>query len=436
MFVGRASIESKEGRGCDQCIARLFGREALESPQGTLHRLLSQSRHSLDPGALVQSLSALTIGQGGLRGNLSTSRRPSAPWIAAAADQPSAAERSASSITCISESPAASGVLIEGIVLPSVTQVVQASPELLQSRVFGRSRRARADSEPSSPEPKSGSAAVTPARPSTPLADFSRIGRSGSVADTLSPRLSSSSVTRSARLSLVLKRNGTKHSSTGSTVEWDSAHVSARSTVMYDSPPMQAADAHSPVSTMSHNRVSFVSSSCSTVVSDSSVKQSRARARRPTAFMTSDGPAAGGTAADQAKSAIRSSSALDSSHCSLVGLYDDISPIISAGLPPSLVSQAAPPKLTLVQAEATAARGRTSTNNGTLCSLCHGDFTMHDSQHQCTSCLSLVCSKCINYQEVAGSKSSSRSSDLSTPNLSRILSMYIPEGHEHIPGDT
>ncbi|KAJ2019792.1 hypothetical protein GGI14_001342 [Coemansia sp. S680] len=436
MFVGRASIESKEGRGCDQCIARLFGREALESPQGTLHRLLSQSRHSLDPGALVQSLSALTIGQGGLRGNLSTSRRPSAPWIAAAADQPSAVERSASSITCISESPAASGVLIEGIVLPSVTQVVQASPELLQSRVFGRSRRARADSAPSSPEPKSGSAAVTPDRPSTPLPDFSRIGRSGSVADTPSPRLSSSSVTRSARLSLVLKRNGTKHSSTGSTVEWDSAHVSARSTVMYDSPPMQAADAHSPVSTMSHNRVSFVSSSCSTVVSDSSVKQSRARVRRPTAFMTSDGPAAAGTAVDQAKSAIRSSSALDSSHCSLVGLYDDVSPTISAGLPPSLVSQAAPPKLTLVQAEATAARGRTSTNNGTLCSLCHGDFTMHDSQHQCTSCLSLVCSKCINYQEVAGSKSSSRSSDLSTPNLSRILSMYIPEGHEHIPGDT
>ncbi|KAJ2894387.1 hypothetical protein GGI21_005296, partial [Coemansia aciculifera] len=102
---------------------------------------------------------------------------------------------------------------------------------------------------------------------------------------------------------------------------------------------------------------------------------------------------------------------------------------------PSLVSLAAPPQLTLVQAEATAvaARGRTAgANNGTLCSLCHGDFTIleedsqQQQQHQCTSCLSLVCSNCI----------SSNISSTSTPNLSRILSMYIPEGYEHhLPGD-
>ncbi|KAJ2686982.1 hypothetical protein IWW39_003252 [Coemansia spiralis] len=435
MFVGRASTESKEGRGCDQCIARLFGREALESPQSTLHKLLSQSRHSLDPGALVQSLSALTISPGGLRGHLSTSRRPSAPWVATAADQSNAADRSASSITCISESPpAASTALIDSIMLPPVAQEPS---ELLQTRIFGRMRMSRADSEPSPPEHKSSSAAATPDRPSTPLPWASRIGRSGSVADAPSPRLSSGSVTRSARLSLVLKRNSAKHSSTGSTVEWESPHASARSTVMYDSPPIQAADAHSPVSTMSHNRVSFVSSSCSTVVSDSSVKQSRVRVRRPTAFMSNDDSAAG-NAAEQPKSAIRSSGATGSSHCSLVALYEDASPIGSAGLNPSLVSLAAPPQLTLVQAEATAARGRTSTNNGTLCSLCHGDFTIQDSQHQCTSCLSLVCSKCINHQQptVGKNKLSSRSSDSPKPNFSRILSMYIPEGYEHQPGDT
>ncbi|KAJ2011325.1 hypothetical protein IWW57_006660 [Coemansia sp. S610] len=188
---------------------------------------------------------------------------------------------------------------------------------------------------------------------------------------------------------------------------------------------------------MSHNRVSFISSSCSTVVSDSSVKQSRARVRRPTAFMSNDDSAAG-NAAEQPKSAVRSSGATGSSHCSLVALYEDASPIGSAGLNPSLVSLAAPPQLTLVQAEATAARGRTSTNNGTLCSLCHGDFTIQDSQHQCTSCLSLVCSRCINHQQptVGKNKLSSRSSDSPKPNFSRILSMYIPEGYEHQPGDT
>ncbi|KAJ2387672.1 hypothetical protein GGI23_006221, partial [Coemansia sp. RSA 2559] len=67
IFVGHSSTEAKEGRGCDQCIARLFGREALESPPGTIHKLLSRSRHSLDPGSLMQSLSALTMGAGSLR---------------------------------------------------------------------------------------------------------------------------------------------------------------------------------------------------------------------------------------------------------------------------------------------------------------------------------------------------------------------------------
>ncbi|KAJ2329228.1 hypothetical protein GGI00_003996 [Coemansia sp. RSA 2681] len=466
MFVGRASIESKEGRGCDQCIARLFGREALESPQGTLHKLLSQSRHSLDPGALIQSLSALTIGPGGLRSHLSASRRPSAPCIAStAAEHASTADMSASSITCISESPIASSAFDEASILPPIAQAVQADlmhsqapAELLQSRIFGRGRLSRADSEPSSPVRKGGneSFVATPDRPSTPSPLFSRISRSGSMADTPSLRLSSGSATRSARLSLVLKRNGAKYSSTGSPVEWESAQVSARSTVMYDSPPMQAADTHSPLSTMSHNRVSFVSSSCSTVVSDSSVKQSRARVRRPTAFMTSgEAPASisattAAAAGDQAKSVVAHSfGALGGSHCSLIAPYDDISSSRvggagSSGSQPSLVSLAAPPKLTLVQAEATAAaRGRASTNNGTLCSLCHGDFTIQDSQHQCTSCLSLVCSKCINHhqqqQRIDGASSnnspSSRSSDSSAPNLSRILSMYIPEGYEHLPGD-
>ncbi|KAJ2747840.1 hypothetical protein GGI20_000135 [Coemansia sp. BCRC 34301] len=442
MFVGRASTESKEGRGCDQCIARLFGREALESPQGTLHRLLSQSRHSLDPGALILSLSTLTVGPGGLRNHLSTSRRPSAPWTAT--DHASTADMSASSITCISESPTASCALVEDPVLPLAARTAQAGllhsqapTGLLQPGTFGRMRMSRASSEPSSPEHKvgSGSSAVTPDRPSTPLPLFSRMSRSGSMADTSSLRLSSGSVAKSARLSLVMKRDGAKHLSSDSAVEWESAHISGRSTVMYDSPPMQATGAHSPVSTMSPNRVSFVSSSCSTVVSDSSAKHSRVRVRRPTAFMTGDSCAS--NVGDQPRAVARSSGALGSSYCSLVALYDDISGLASGavggGSQPSLVSLAAPPKLTLVQAEATpTARGRTSTNTGTLCSLCHGDFTIQDSQHQCTSCLSLVCSKCINH---SSSDTRLRSPDPSMPNLSRMLSMYIPEGYEHLPGD-
>ncbi|KAJ2628667.1 hypothetical protein IW137_005352, partial [Coemansia sp. RSA 1287] len=78
MFVDRSSAEPKEGRGCDQCIARMFGREALESPPGTIHKLLSRPRHSLDPGSLIQSLSALRVGTDSIR-HLPISR-PSAPW--------------------------------------------------------------------------------------------------------------------------------------------------------------------------------------------------------------------------------------------------------------------------------------------------------------------------------------------------------------------
>ncbi|KAJ2377225.1 hypothetical protein IW150_001503, partial [Coemansia sp. RSA 2607] len=56
VFVARQSAEAREGRGCDQCVARLFGREALESPPGTLTRVLGRARCSLDAGALAQSL--------------------------------------------------------------------------------------------------------------------------------------------------------------------------------------------------------------------------------------------------------------------------------------------------------------------------------------------------------------------------------------------
>ncbi|KAJ2767534.1 hypothetical protein IWQ56_003293, partial [Coemansia nantahalensis] len=80
VFVGHESTEAKEGRGCDQCIARMFGREALDSPPGTMHRLLSRSRHSLDPGSLIQSLSTLTVGSGSTRHLPSPPSRPSAPW--------------------------------------------------------------------------------------------------------------------------------------------------------------------------------------------------------------------------------------------------------------------------------------------------------------------------------------------------------------------
>ncbi|KAJ2359774.1 hypothetical protein H4S02_012150, partial [Coemansia sp. RSA 2611] len=61
VFVGRDAARS-EGRGCDQCIARLFGRDALESPPGSVHRFLARSRHSLDAGTLMQSLAALKLG--------------------------------------------------------------------------------------------------------------------------------------------------------------------------------------------------------------------------------------------------------------------------------------------------------------------------------------------------------------------------------------
>ncbi|KAJ1674572.1 hypothetical protein EV182_003005, partial [Spiromyces aspiralis] len=61
MFAGKSEAENKERRACDQCIASLFGREALESPPGTIHKLMGRSRHSVDPITLIKSLASLNI---------------------------------------------------------------------------------------------------------------------------------------------------------------------------------------------------------------------------------------------------------------------------------------------------------------------------------------------------------------------------------------
>ncbi|KAJ1867807.1 hypothetical protein LPJ78_000679 [Coemansia sp. RSA 989] len=282
MFVDHAAAEPKEGRGCDQCIARLFGREALDSPPGTLHRFLSRSRHSLDPGSLIQSLSALKVGSGSVR-HLPAGR-PSAPW--------------------------------------------------------GDMRRRSSTGD-------AAAAAVIEKTAEMPAAQSTR-----------------------------------KRTSTESALEWDTRMTSGRSTLLYETP--------SPMSTISHHRVSLISS-CSTIGGDAVLRGSATKARRPLMFS-----------------------------------LDRTSPpppppppppglgwIGTAGSQAALISAVAPPQVTLVQAEALARRGTTS---ATLCALCHGDFALADAQHQCASCLSLVCPRCIALRPAA-----------------RGASMYIADGTTAIP---
>ncbi|KAJ1816990.1 hypothetical protein LPJ75_001848 [Coemansia sp. RSA 2598] len=426
MFVAQDSTEAKEGRGCDQCIARLFGREALESPPSTIHKILSRSRHSLDPSALIQSISSLTMGAGMLR-NLH-------------ADSPILEEESLQGDVDDAERR-----IEDGFALPSVAQVVMHGSSTTPFQFGYLPQPSTGESTPVDDSARIAnvqSAAiggmarghcVVPARPSTPPPVSARVGvgaivdRTSSVSEPATIQCFSS-MPRSNRLSAMLARRLSKHSSTGSAIDWDSLPVSARSTILYEtSPPsLHPLDTtHSPISTLSHHRVSFVSSSCSTVVSESSQRFRRARVRRPIAFAPDGGQP---TAVENPKPGAVAQS-LAGSHCSLLALYESPATRPSTPLQPTLVSHAAPPKLTLVQAEATAARTRKPAN-ATLCSLCHGDF---DQQHQCASCLTLVCPRCISHRSLQ-SASVAKTPGANAPNFSRILSMYIPEGYDQLSG--
>ncbi|KAJ1893229.1 hypothetical protein LPJ66_005879, partial [Kickxella alabastrina] len=421
---------AKEGRGCDQCIARLFGREALESPPSTIHKILSRSRHSLDPGALIQSLSALTMGGGNSRQLIMDSPIQEEEYQCKDSDR---------HISVDFLLPAVANVVVKGssdipfqfgCLLQSSTG--ESTPaDSARSRSMHSATTSIASSRATSANMVS--AYYAPARPSTPLLSSTRtsinVDRTSSVSEPSSLQ-SASSNSRTNRLSVLLARRLSRHSSTGSAMDWESLPGSARSTLLCETSPtsVQPSDSNSPMSTILHNRVSFVSSSCSTVVSDSSQRIGRSRARRPIAFST-DGSQP--SAADQPKPAI--SRSLGNGHCSLLALYENPAAQSSTALQSSLVSNAAPPKLSLIQAEATAARSRKKAN-ATLCSLCHGDFDMQDSQHQCASCLSLVCPRCISHKRMPTSGLTAVSPGLYTANFSRILSMYIPEGYDQLSG--
>ncbi|KAJ2853999.1 hypothetical protein J3B02_002885, partial [Coemansia erecta] len=430
MFVAQDSTEAKEGRGCDQCIARLFGREALESPPSTIHKILSRSRHSLDPSALIQSISSLTMGAGTMR-NLHTTDSPILE------EEPLQREDGEEGRRQVED---------DGFALPSVAQVVAhgssaapfqfgylSQPSTGESTPVNDSSRRIADNAQSATIGGMTRGHYVPTRPSTPTPApasariSASVDRTSSVSEPASVQCSSS-MPRTNRLSAILGRRFSKHSSTGSAIDyWDSLPVSARSTILYETSPssLHPPDANSPISTLSHHRISFVSSSCSTVVSESSQRFRRARVRRPIAFAPDASQPM--IAAEQPKQAV--SQSLAGSHCSLLALYENPTARPSTPLQPVLISHAAPPKLTLVQAEATAARIRKPIS-ATLCSLCHGDF---DQQHQCASCLSLVCPRCIGHKSIQPA-SVAKTSGASTPNFSRILSMYIPEGYDQLSG--
>ncbi|KAJ1959189.1 hypothetical protein GGI12_004465 [Dipsacomyces acuminosporus] len=477
MFVGRTSTETKEGRGCDQCIARLFGREALESPPGTLHRLISKSRHSLDPSALFQNLTALA----------STANSASTS-VAATAQKAELADSDPRS-TCstkpgIKVAPAiehASYGQLSSTTLSASQLNVQHSPAIREAQAAGPSAggdnaqtaglpdqfefyyspNASSDFHPSprpeqdmqAPLSEDGSDNGMPSRlslgsegisgmDSRPLSTAaaaslfqSAIRQRGSSASDLASSPTSREF-RSRNRSFLFTRNAAKHASTGSTVDWECMPFSARSTLSYESslPATTAASAHSPESTVSRNRISFVSSSCSTIVSDSSLRFSRTKARHPILFATKE---------PSMQEPVRQLSRSSTDHgrpgmpfSSSATIYEDHA---TPPLPLSscLVSSVAPPKVTLAQAEATAIRKR-GDMNATLCSLCHGDFTLLDSQHQCTSCLSLVCSKCVNFRPPPQKSDAPNTQQFTAqpPSSSRILSMYIPDGYSHnLAGD-
>ncbi|KAJ2160311.1 hypothetical protein GGF46_002357 [Coemansia sp. RSA 552] len=418
VFVDPASAETKEGRGCDQCIARMFGREALESPPGTIHKFLSRSRHSLDPGTLIQSLSALKTGAGSTR-NLPVVGLPSAPWGEDLRRSSIGGRGHSSSFGAVLPP---GGKLGENIPLPAMTR-----PRCQHGADCGCGVMQRQQYSAASPGVKSvPDSAVQvsdfPSRPATPvLASAASNECSISVSDP--PMLMPSSPSKAAHPEHVHPRSMVKHLSTGSALEWDSLPVSARTTFLYEAPSPTAflTGTSSPMSTISHHRVSLVSSTCSTIAPDSPLRPGQSRTRRPIAFAPHDSIWA--EAARGASCAPPTSSA---SHRSLAALRDGTASAMS-GSQLSLVSPAAPPKLTLVQAEAVALRHSKATN-ATLCSLCHGDFTAQGSQHQCSSCLLLVCSRCIRRQPAISQPQPGLA------DFAHTLSMYIPDGHVPTPG--
>lgn len=435
VFVGSTSTESKEGRGCDQCIARMFGREALESPPSTFNRMLSRPRQSVSPNAIMQGLSVLNMG--GSCADDNSSHHQSATWRRKLRRRGSSNDKSTTSNMLGNVQP----------VLPSIAHLVQQENN---SRIGGR---LRSDSAPAPyiPTSEKDSIELVNVRSTSP---DSINGHGGG-----------------ARLSMLLVQNAiSKHVSTGSSSigesEGSSPQASTRTTMTYDSslpicsPPVRAAGSSSPMSTVSHNRVSMVSSSCSTIVSDSSLRPNKSRAhRRPTVYTVNE---EGGDGVQHTPAAIgkgsRYSNKSANSYSSLLALFSDGNEAMGGGTAyssnpaslPSLVSQIAPPQLSVVQAEAVASRQmknkpsvaadatESTGNGGTLCSLCHGDLADNGClQHQCSSCLSLVCSRCINHRplKTGAADQQQAPSTASTPGVARILSMYIPEGYEHTAGE-
>ncbi|KAJ1921367.1 hypothetical protein H4219_000684 [Mycoemilia scoparia] len=58
MFAGKYEDGNRERRACDQCVASLFGREALDSPPGTVHKIMGRTRRSLGPMNFFKSLAS------------------------------------------------------------------------------------------------------------------------------------------------------------------------------------------------------------------------------------------------------------------------------------------------------------------------------------------------------------------------------------------
>ncbi|KAJ1942095.1 hypothetical protein FBU59_003301, partial [Linderina macrospora] len=239
VFVERSSMQGKEGRGCDQCIARLFGRNALESPPGTVHKATSKSRHSLDPSALLQTLSALAGSSAPGTPRLEPRLEISEPFSRDVTEErprlrnspPAALSEAFSSNAQLAEFPRITSMCSDGR-----TCVASSPPEL-----------------------------------------FVPANRHDSLMDTTSP--SDRRVTRTASRSLVISRSPNSRLSADNVAGWDSIGASVRSTLMYGA-NMQGSGSTSPISTLSRNRISIVSSSCSTIVSDSSVRH-RLKLRRP-----------------------------------------------------------------------------------------------------------------------------------------------------------
>ncbi|KAJ1947357.1 hypothetical protein EC988_005430, partial [Linderina pennispora] len=240
-------MQPSEARACDQCIARMFGRGALESPPGSV-----RNRHSLDPSALLSTLAALAG---------------------------------------------------------------SASPPRLEPRLE--------IAEPPRLEP----------RPIGPPAALAAAFAESPVA---CPRNASMCSDGCACIAGSLPAH--HRTSADSSAGWDLFGASVRTTLFCGG---------SPPSTLSRNRISIISSSCSTVVSE---PMGRYRKPRRPVVLSEEPP--------------------------------DFQPRAT------LVSPLAPPELTLAMAETSAVRARADTN-ATLCALCHGGFAALESQHQCHVCRAL-----------------------------------------------